>query len=160
MFILVLAGGTFYVFSKRSHEDDARTYSQTPPQADTTALTDRPSITASQDTTPNPPPAGEKLAPGTVWVEAQILSVEYANDWPSNISIQVKKVQGYGTSTPPIPPDSKLSINVLRFVKANRQYKKLFKKGAEISAILTYRKGLQIQGSQNSGNSWAISEIK
>ncbi|HKK46635.1 MAG TPA: hypothetical protein VJ964_14010 [Balneolaceae bacterium] len=130
------------------------------PRADAAVSTSRPTITARQDTTPTPPQESKKLAPGTAWVNARVLSVEYSEDWPGSISLQITKVRGYGPSTPPIPPDSKLSINVLGFVKANTQYKSVFKKGDEISAILTYRKGLQIQDGQNSGDSWAISDIK
>jgi len=152
----VIGGYFFYIHNPKSKQDK---YTSAPPHIDTSMLSKRPSITTSNDTAPSPPPVGEQLAPGTAWAEARILSVEYSDSLPSKISVHIKRVRGYGPSTPPIAPDSKLSINVLRFVKANMQYKGTFEKNAEISTVLTYRKGISM-GGRDSGGSWAIVDIK
>jgi len=151
--LLVFAIWVIYYFARNTEHAEER---KTPPQADISVSSERPSITAGPDTLP---PVGEKIAPGTALVQAKILSVEYKDDLPARISLHINKVLGYGPATPPIAPDSRLSINVLRFVRANDKYKDSFKKGTTIQAVLIHQKQLKLKES-DSGDSWTISDIK
>lgn len=151
--LLVIAVWAIYFFSRKAERNGKQ---KTPPRIDTSFSSQRPSITADSDTIP---PVAEKIAPGTALVQAQVVSVDYEDEIPARITLKVNKVLGYGPATPPIAPESRLSIHVLGFVKANNQYKDTFKKGTNIQAVLVHQKGLKLQGS-DSGDSWTIGDIK
>ncbi|MGD8428618.1 MAG: hypothetical protein PVH63_13425 [Balneolaceae bacterium] len=151
--LFILVAGILYFNSENSAKKKGYKH---PPQADTTALQQRLSITAGPDTVP---PPENTVAPGTVMIEAQIRAVDYSDGSPERITISVNEVLGYGSSTPPIAPDSKLILNVSGFLRANPEYRDVFKKGADLRAVLAYREGLKKDTSHGVG-SWAIKNIE
>lgn len=123
------------------------------PAMDSTATSQRPVITAPTDTVDTLPPAAEKLAPGTALIRATILT---ASDNQRAMTIRVDEVMGYGSSTPPLPSGTELSVDMQNFLQQHPDLRDHLSKGATVTLIVAAQQGMGSDGTP----SWTLVEFK
>jgi hypothetical protein len=95
--------------------------------------------------------AKESYSPGTAEVKAEITQLDSSKG--SNFAtIKITEVIGYGSSTPPIAPDSELKVE-LKTLEKLRGYDK----GSQIGLLLEFN---QDAGNASSTKSWTVKRIK
>lgn len=154
--IIAVAAMLYFPQSSSDQPQPNETYS------DSIDAADRPMFTArkdTQDTIPTPPPVGEDFAPGTVLIRATIISVEFADEGPSNIVVKVGEVMGYGPSTPPIATGTEFTFNITNFLKNRSVDREQLRKKSEIKMLIASQQGLRTADSDK-GQSWTLIELK
>ena len=151
---LVASVGTYIYLSPSSPDKPDEPQA---PTIDSIEAPERPTITAQKDTSPSP--VEEKLSPGTALIKAMILSVESAEGLPTDITVRVDEVMGYGSATPPLPAGTELRLTVQGFLETNPSLEEQLRKDAEIQLVVASQEGLAVKKSDNQKR-WSLVEIK
>ena len=153
LLVIAAAIGGYYLFGQSSPENRVP---PSPPSVDQFTSPDRPTITASPDTTPEP--AGEGLAPGMALVRATIIEVTKDQQRISLLSIRVDEVMGYGSSTPPLPTGTELVFDKSYSLEQKPELRELLTDGASIKLKLGSQQGMAPAGGGDV-EPWALVEF-
>jgi hypothetical protein len=130
--------------------------SPSPPSVDQFDSPDRPTISASPDTTPEP--AGEGLAPGTALLRASILDYTKEQQTITSLSIRVDEVLSYGSSTPPLPVDTELILDMNYSLDQHPAVSQLLAEGEPITLRVRSQQGMAPAGGKDV-TPWAFIEF-
>jgi hypothetical protein len=155
--VVLLLGVGWYLLSGDS-EQQQNTKQGTSAYSDSIAAQQRPSFTAQKDTTVRDP-VGERLAPGTALVKATVIDNATEDEQNARITIKAEEILGYGSSTPPIAAQEKLTIDVERILKNNPDTKHLMQKGSTITVVVSSQQGVSLGDSQGK-QQWSLIELK
>ena len=115
--------------------------------------------TITKDTMPTPPPVNQEFAPGRALIEATILSVETTDGQPSQISVRVDEVLGYGHSTPPIAPETEFTFDIRQYLGNNPQYSSMIQQQAVITMLIASQRGMR-PNTSGQAQPWGLVELK
>ncbi len=109
-------------------------------------------LQVKSDTIPTPDPPPQGLAPGQAKIEGEIISFHDPEETSNGVvTIKVKKVLGYGPSTPPITVSDSMEVT------SGSLDPKKFKIGKIVSAILSYQPML---GDSGKASRWTLVKLE
>ncbi|MDZ7681904.1 MAG: hypothetical protein U5J63_09400 [Fodinibius sp.] len=141
LLVILLTVFGYYLFWQEPTEEPA---ASSPPSMDQFTSPDRPTISASPDTIPEP--AGEGLAPGTALVQATILDFTKEQQTITSLSIRVDEVLSYGSSTPPLPVDTELNFDMSYSLDQESEVSQLLAKGESMKLKVGSQQGMAPAG--------------
>ena len=141
LLVIIAAIGAYYWVGQSSSKQAT---SPSPPSVDQFTTPDRPTISASPDTTPQP--VGEGLAPSTALVRATVLGITKEQQTVTSLSIRVDEVLSYGSSTPPLPVDTELSFDMSYSLDQKPEFGEALAKGASLQLKVGSQQGMAPAG--------------